>query len=64
MDFENYFLILDYEIYSIDLFLFILDRDFVEDCGCNGKKDKCKNKWKLEFICLDKFFEFVKDMIL
>lgn len=62
LDPDNHLLIPDHEIYNIDLTVLTPDKSSAEDCGCNGKKGGCRNKYYDVFVCPDKLLEAVKDM--
>ena len=61
---DNYLYIPDHEIHSVDLTIFTMDLENVDDISSCKEKDKCKDNWSLEFICPSKLIETTKEMAL
>lgn len=61
---DNYLYIPDHEIHSVDLTIFTMDLENVDDISSCKEKDKCRNFWDTEFIISSALLEAVKDMTL
>lgn len=60
---DNYLYIPDHEIHSVDLTIFTMDLENVDDIS-SCKNNDCTDSWNLKFVCPEKLLEPTKEMVL